>query len=329
MASINDVANKAGVSKSTVSKVLNDYGSISEATKKRVNEAVEELNYYPNPTAVALSKQKQKKIALIQTTRVGNQTIDGLNMNYSIGATQTFNELGIEAMTFYSSTFKDFSARQFTTYFKKRGINGIIFFGFPDNNEVINEVINNEDFKVIVIDREIANNSTSSVSIDNYQAQQEIMKKAIADSNSNRILYIAGHDSGDAGSIRLQSVKDLSNTLDTEIDIVQANFNESEAYSIALEVGHKYDTIVCASDLMAVGALRAIKQHNHEAAVYGFDGINLLAYLDEKILTVKQDFMAIGSRAASEVVSLLDGKDGEIIFLDYEINFLNIDDVIV
>ncbi|HLV50139.1 MAG TPA: LacI family DNA-binding transcriptional regulator, partial [Erysipelothrix sp.] len=61
MSSMSDVAKKAGVGVSTVSKVLNNYDNISQETRDRVMEAVEELNYVPNAVASALSSKKSKR----------------------------------------------------------------------------------------------------------------------------------------------------------------------------------------------------------------------------------------------------------------------------
>ncbi len=57
MTSINDIARTAGVSKSTVSKVLNHYEAVSEQTRKKVEKAIQDLNYVPNAAAISLSKK--------------------------------------------------------------------------------------------------------------------------------------------------------------------------------------------------------------------------------------------------------------------------------
>ena len=64
MVSIKDVARHAGVAISTVSKVLNHYPNVSEETKKKVNEAVEELNFLPNSVAAALSSKQAGGMAI-------------------------------------------------------------------------------------------------------------------------------------------------------------------------------------------------------------------------------------------------------------------------
>ena len=71
MASIKDVAKRAGVAISTVSKVLNGYAGVSAETKERVNEAIEALSYTPNAMAAALSSGKSGRVALLLNLKKG------------------------------------------------------------------------------------------------------------------------------------------------------------------------------------------------------------------------------------------------------------------
>ncbi len=328
MASIKDVAKKAGVSKSTVSKVLNGYDTISEETKKKVNQAVKELNYYPNQIAVALSKANSKKIAIVVSPRKTDQTIDGLNINYILGASDRFDEMKIEVITIFASLFEEKTVDEATMYLRKRGINGIVLFGIPNNTEVIEKIIWNQDFKVVIIDKDIVNTSTSSISVDNYNAQYQIATEMISRYKPNKILYVAGDDGGDSGQERLQAIKDLKENENQDITIMDGKYSELEAQRLVTKHGQYFQTIICASDLMAIGALRALKQKKIDRPICGFDGIDLLAYIDEKFLTVKQDFYQIGTAAASEIVELLDGKSGEKIIVNHEIGTVKIEEVI-
>ncbi len=328
MASINDVAKLAGVSKSTVSKVLNDYDTISEDTKIEVYKAVKQLNYIPNQIAVALSKGDTKKVALVVDPTKDNQTIDGLNINYILGANHKFDELKIEVVTIFSTMFLQLNKDEIEMYLRKRAISGIIFFGVPIHNKVMNEIISNEQFKVVVVDVEITNSSTSSISIDNYKAQQEVARQIIAEKGLRKILYISGEDGGDSGQIRRKAIEDLAAELDLNLSIMDGEYSEKKAEIIVKKYGFMYDGILCASDLMAIGAMRELKRQKLNRPITGFDGIDLMAYVDEKILTVIQNFSQIGEIAAAEVNSLLDGKDGKKITVEHEIGYVDIRRVI-
>ncbi len=328
MASINDVAKLAGVSKSTVSKVLNGYDTISEDTKKEVYKAVKQLNYMPNQIAVALSKGDTKKVALVVDPTKDNQTIDGLNVNYILGASQKFDELKIEVVTIFSTMFLQLNKDEIEMYLRKRAISGIIFFGVPTHNKVMNEIIANEQFKVVVVDVEFTNSSTSAISIDNYMAQQEVARRIIAEKGLKKILYISGADGGDSGEIRRQAMKDLAEELNLNLTIMDGEYSEKKAALIVKKHGFLYDGILCASDLMAIGAMRELKKQKLNRPITGFDGIDLMAYIDEKILTVIQNFNYIGALAAIEVNNLLDGQYGKKIIVEHEVNYVDIERVI-
>ena len=87
--------------------------------------------------------------------------------------------------------------------------------------------------------------------------------------------------------------------------------------------------IICASDLMAIGAVSALNEMDIFRPVCGFDGITLLGYIDYTIMTVKQDFYRVSKRAIDEIVRLTNGEPGRSILMDYEITQINYEDVIM
>ena len=100
MVSIKEVAKHAGVAISTVSKVLNGYPNVSEETKKRVQDAIKELNYIPNSIAAALSSKQFGRIALVLDPNRQTQAIDQIFMQYLVGALDKAKELN-DDLSFY------------------------------------------------------------------------------------------------------------------------------------------------------------------------------------------------------------------------------------
>ncbi|MEA4875547.1 LacI family DNA-binding transcriptional regulator, partial [Anaerorhabdus sp.] len=98
VATISDVAKKAGVSIGTVSKVLKNYSYVSEETRKKVMDAVKELNYIPNSIASALSSKKHAKVALYTYINDAKQAIDEINMQYLLGAFSQAKEYDLEVV---------------------------------------------------------------------------------------------------------------------------------------------------------------------------------------------------------------------------------------
>ena len=101
MASIRDVAQKAGVAISTVSKVLNQYPNVSEETKAKVNEAIRELNFTPNTIASALSSKQAGRVALLLNLNTQTQAIDEIDMQYISGAIIKAQEMKLDVITVF------------------------------------------------------------------------------------------------------------------------------------------------------------------------------------------------------------------------------------
>lgn len=101
MASIRDVARKAGVAISTVSKVLNHYPNVSEETRIKVNEAIRELKFTPNTIASALSSKQAGRVALLVNLNTQTQAIDEIDMQYLSGAINKAQEKGLDVITVF------------------------------------------------------------------------------------------------------------------------------------------------------------------------------------------------------------------------------------
>lgn len=86
--------------------------------------------------------------------------------------------------------------------------------------------------------------------------------------------------------------------------------------------------IVCASDIMAIGAMRALTEMDIFRPVCGFDGIMLMGYAGKQMNTVRQNFARISAEAVTELNRLMDGGTGKHITLDYEIVRLKYLDII-
>lgn len=101
-----------------------------------------------------------------------------------------------------------------------------------------------------------------------------------------------------------------------------------KAREFTFHYGDRADVIVCASDLMAIGAKNALVEMNIFRPVCGYDGISLMGYAGERMNTVKQDFCHISEVAVDEMQRLLSGEKGRSVLLDYELVQLTYEDII-
>lgn len=329
MVSIKDVARQAGVAISTVSKVLNHYPNVSEETKEKVNRAVEELNFVPNSVAAALSSKQSGRVALLVNLNRKTQAIDEIDMQYISGAINKAMELNLDVITLFFFMFRNKTVEELTRYLQSQSITGIIIYGISKEDKVIHQLIEQQKFKCVAIDAPLVNENTSSVSINHSKAQYDVARKTILENKCKKILYIAGVKSEYATDERIAGIRQLGKELGLTIQIKYAEFSELQARNLTLRFGKRYDCIVCASDLMAIGAMKALIDMDIFRPVCGYDGIILMGYVGKQMNTVKQDFAGVSSRAMEELNNLINGESGKRVFTEHTLVRMKYEDIII
>ncbi|GFI48196.1 catabolite control protein A [Lachnospiraceae bacterium] len=328
MVSIKDVARRAGVAISTVSKVLNSYPNVSEETRVKVNKAVEELNFVPNSVAAALSSKHAGRVALLVNLNMKTQAIDEIDMQYIQGAINKAMELNLDVITLFFSMFKSKTAEELVRYLQSQSITGIIIYGISKKDTVLQELIKSQKFKCVVTDAPIVNKNTSSVGVDNRKAQYDVAKKTIEENSCKRVLYIAGEKYGYVTDERLLAMEELTKELGLSMVVRRGDFSELQARNLTMKYGESIDAVVCASDLMAIGAMKALTEMDIFRPVCGFDGIILMGYVGMQMNTVRQDFAGISARAMEELGRLLGGMEGRRIRTPYSLERMKYMDII-
>ena len=331
MSSMLDVAKRAGVGVSTVSKVLNNYENVSQETKAKVMRAVEELNYVPNAVASALSSKKNKRIGVVVFINNKRQAIDEINMQYLFGTFEEANSLKLEIVTVFSSVFENMSKIEMIQYFKSLSVQGLIVYGLHKEQTDFTEMIHEQHFYSVLVDVPIQNEKTSYVMVDHQTAQYKLAKYMIESQPHavRNVLYLAGRRDGYVTDLRLQGVVDACLERDINLNAQYADFSERKAIELTKAYGMDADIIICASDLMAIGSINALKEMDIFRPVCGYDGIKLLGYVKYHIQTVKQDFFSIAKRAVQEYSHLIETQSSQGILMDYEITRIGYDDVII
>ena len=328
MVSIKDVARHAGVAISTVSKVLNRYPNVSEETKIKVNRAVEELNFVPNSVAAALSSKQAGRVALLVNLNIKTQAIDEINMQYIQGAINKAMELNLDVITIFFSMFKDRSLEELIRYLQSQSIAGIIIFGMGREDDILVKLAESQKFKCVITDASIVNENTSSVGIDHCRAQYDVARKTIVENNCKRVLYISGQKDGYSAREKLLGMEQLVEEMKLTMKVKNGGLSELLARNITLEYGEYYDVVVCSSDLMAIGAMKALIEMDIFRPVCGYDGIILMGYVGKQMNTVRQDFAGISAAAMEELHQLLGGKEGRRVKTPYSLVRIKYKDII-
>lgn len=328
VSTIKDVAKKAGVSISVVSKAFNNYPDISEKTRQKVLKVAEELNYSPNLVAKNLSLKRPMTIGLISSGFSDNDN-RGSNIPFEIfrGVYQGLIESDYE-LAIYLTSSQEQHKKSYAQFCKERNIGGVILQGIRIDDPYFEEMVAS-DIPCVLIDARIDSdaNLIGSVSIDNINATKE-MALHLLDHNHRKIAVMAGKKSAYVDRWRMQGFKEAlaqyGLTISDE-DILYGRYLEDVAYKEAKEyLKRKRPTaFLCFSDLMALGVMRAVNEAGlcipEDISVTGFDGLPITDYTQPPLTTIKQNFFEMGRQASNLLIHIIEGKDTkEHVYVDYQ-----------
>ena len=308
--------------------MLNGYPNVSEETRQRVNKAVEELNFVPNSVAAALSSKQAGRVALLINSNMKTNAIDEIDMQYISGALNKAMELNLDVITLFFFMFQNKTADEVARYLQSQSITGIIIYGMSKEDKVLHRLISTGKFKCVVIDAPFVNASTSCIGVDHRRAQYEVAAKTVMENNCKRILYIAGKRNGYVTDERIRGMEDLVKEKNLTMLVRNGEFSELQARNITLKYAKNKDIVVCASDLMAIGAMKALIQMDIFRPVCGFDGIILMGYVGKQMNTVRQDFASISESAMEELQELMNGGYGRNIVMKHSLVRMKYEDII-
>ncbi len=328
LVSIRDVAREAGVAISTVSKVLNHYPNVREETKEKVNAAIAELGFVPNTIAAALSSKKTGRIALVLDVNRHAQMVDEIPMQYIIGAINRAKEKGMDIITVFFTMIAEMSVDEMVRYFQSQSIEGLIICGLSKDDVMLRRLVDGGKFKCVLIDAPGVGENTSSIHVDNERAQYEVAKKFLEGKPYKKILYLSGKKNGYVSEERLIGVNRLAQELGLSVLVRTGNFSELEARKLTMQYAAGKDAIICASDLMAIGAMKALIDMDIYRPVCGFDGVSLMGYAGKQMHTVRQDFQKIAASAVEELSRLMEGGSGQDIVVPHKLIRIKYLDVI-
>lgn len=312
---INDVAEKAGVSIGTVSRVFNGYTDISDATKNRVIKIAKEIGYSPNISARSLSLKNKKNLALI-LSGVDLNKKDNLHTNLISGVYEYAKEFEYEFFINFITTETQ-KEKNLQTFLRERDIAGAVIQGLKLDDPYVNE-LQKINIPIVLIDQNFEGLNIGTVSIDNLAASKEAVNYLIKEGHQN-IVLINGNKEAFVSIEREKGYKEalIENNLPIKPMYIQhADFNEDTAYLFAKNILLEDATITaffCSSDIMAIGVLKTVKELKlnspDDISIVGFDNIILTEYTTPTITTISQDMQMIGQSAAKLLINLIKGNN--------------------
>lgn len=316
MSTIKEVAKKAGVSVSVVSKSFNNYADVKEETRQRIFAIAKELNYSPNLNAKNLSSKKQMTLGLISSGVLNDNENDSNAFNIFKGVYQEVTNSRFE-LSIYLIDSQQQKHQSYVRYCRERNIGGAILQGIRTDDQYYKELIDSS-LPCVVLDimTETVNGLIGSVSIDNSKAAEEIANYLL-EQNHRKLAVVSGTRETYVNSERLKGLEKALNAHSIElrdVDILEASFSEELAYELAKAyLQEKQPTaFLCFSDLMAYGVMKAVKEAGlripEDVSITGIDDLLLTRYMHPPLTTIRQDFVEIGKLSARLLQEIIEGK---------------------
>jgi len=313
---INDVARQAGVSKATVSAVLNDAGSVKGSTRDRVMASIELLNYRPTRLAGRAAARKGRSIGLLI------KEIDNPYYGEVIaGARAQADESGYTLLVASSEGEYD-AERRAIELLQGADVDGVIVTPVLDKHADLSHLfeLKRRNFPFVLLE-EIWGVPASVIDVDNVEASRKAVEYLIREGHT-RIVHFSGPGYSTHSQQRIDGVRwacSASRLLFTDDDVVTAGAHLDDGYRAGLEFFRRRSpesrptAVTCYNDLVALGLCRALAELGlrvpHDVSVVGYDDIPILEYLPVPLTTVRVPKVQMGQMGVQMLIRHMESKE--------------------
>jgi DNA-binding LacI/PurR family transcriptional regulator len=313
-ATLYEVADLAKVSKSTVSRVINDDASVAEETRRRVLEAIETTGYRVNQSARALASRTTGAIALAIYEDLATYFTSEFSSSMVMALQDFFFEKDIQVVLVPAPDQR--RQLRIEQYVQQRHVDGAILLG-PVREDILLPDLLKERVPLVIGGRPARTENVSFVDIDNSGVSEQVVA-GLAQLGRKRIGFITGRLDNPAATDRLLGYrKGLSNWNlaqdDTLVGIGNWGFKSALAATKQILDSHPdLDALYASNDLMASAAIQVLRETGRNApedvAVVGFDDTPLASSLSPKLSSVRQDPEIYAQRLGELLLSQISGE---------------------
>jgi DNA-binding LacI/PurR family transcriptional regulator len=321
MATIRDVAAAAGVSVQTVSNVLHGRSFVRPETQERVRAAIAQLQYQPNQAAQSMRSRSSQTLGLLVSDPNPRGLADPFYGEVLSGITASTRAYGFGLLVEWLPTDRPLLLADFLRPFQTRRIDAAIVFmhGVASHQAHLLTELAEADVLVAVLARAVPGERVYSVLATDFEGTLAATQHLI-DAGHREIAFVDSEQRWPAVEERLRGYQAAMhrNNLGEQVAVWSSPdwTAEGGAMTIArmLSAGHAAlpTALVTASDVLAVGAMQALKAHGlrvpDDVAVVGFDDFEFARYTDPPLSTVRLPAFAMGKRAAELLLHDLHGR---------------------
>lgn len=308
---LEDVAQRAKVSTATVSRCLNRTGNVTEETRRRVMQAVEELGYTPNFGARALAARRTQTIGAIIPTMENAIFARGLQ-----AFQETLNDGGYTLLVSSTGYDPQREAEQIRTLLA-RGADGLLLIGY-DRDPALYDYLNTRNIPYLISWAHRPGGDHPAIGFDNVQPMMELTELVVKKGH-RQIAIISGITKGnDRAADRVRGIRaglaqaGLNPDAVPCIEVSYTVENGSAAFEVLMNAASPPTAVMCVNDVLAAGALQKARAMGlavpEDVSVTGFDDIEIASLVTPKLTTVHVPHWHMGSQAAQELINLIEKK---------------------
>ena len=304
---IRDVAEQAGVSIATVSRVLNDRADVSVETRERVREVARSVGYAADPAARGLVTQRTQLVAVVVGDNAGHRDLSLLFFGHVLAAiSRRLARAGHEALLLQPLELG-----------LHHRFDAAILIGIDGSDPIVTDLWL-RSVPYVGVDVRVGGRRNAFVGSD-HAAGVRLALAHLYELGHRRIAHVAGARNTVAGADRIAAFRRETRLLGLELPdtyVREADFSSAGGYDAAsalLALAERPTAILAASDLMALAALQAIRdaglQPGRDVAVVGFDDIEAAALAHPPLTTIRQNREKLGTIAAERALELIEHAD--------------------
>lgn len=308
---LEEIARRSGVSRSTVSRVINQQPNVSEDVRKRVEAVIQETGYQPNLAAQTLVSKRSWMIGLVLPRSVSSLFTDPYFPRLTQGIAKGCNRFDYTLGLFLVSTKED-EEKILPRVSRKGMLDGVLIQSGQIGDQLIERMMSS-NLPVVVIGSPLHSKDVSYIDVDNtsgaYNAVSHLIRLGY-----QRIGTITGILGSAAADDRLEGYKkaliERGRNVEDEL-IAEGDFTEAGGYYAMQQLlPSRPEAVFAASDLMAIGAMRASREAGlaipEEVAFVGFDDVSIATYADPQLTTIRQPIARLGFNAVEILIDLIE-----------------------
>jgi len=304
-----DVARRAGVSQSAVSRCFKPGASVSKKMRARVTKAAEELSYQPNAIARSLITRRSNMVAVV----ISQQT----NLYYPevlVQLSQRFSERGVRVLLFTLEHESDID--KLLDQILQYQVDGVVEAARLSGEQI--DLMDRRGIPLVFYNRSLKDRRVSAVCCDQTEGERWLVNRLVEAGHESFGLISGPEDSAVSMERTLGALERLKELNIKSVTVVTGDFSYESGASGLLELKSKLgklpDAVVCANDVMAIGCMDAARYQlgvkvPEDLSVVGFDGVGPAQWQSYDLTTVRQPVRRMTEAAVSMILERVEQPD--------------------